>query len=243
MRTGILKLVANRLWRLSFPLAVVFWYSPYVDFPVRVLTWSAVAVALIGSVIVFWNRPVLRWSLLGLYAAVALFLAWPSHRAVDRSSLQSKYCAALKSYLGCRYVWGGQGYFGIDCSGLMQKGMMDALATRGMSSLDPALLRNSFSLYWQRTTAMVIGQGFSGRTVPVTTCSSLNALDYSLVQPGDMAVTALGDHVMAYLGNRTWIAADPEVGKVTTFTIPEPKNAYFFTPMRIVRWKILAADG
>jgi len=37
-----------------------------------------------------------------------------------------------------------------------------------------------------------------------------------------------------------WIAADPGAGKVTTFTIPEPKNAYFFTPMRIVRWKTLA---
>jgi hypothetical protein len=239
---GMAKLIAIRLWRTSFLVAMVLWYSPYVDVPIRLLTWAAIAVALVGAVIVYWPRPAIRWSLLGLYAALILFLAWPSHRPVDRPLLQSRYCAALKSYAGCRYIWGGQGYFGIDCSGFVQKGMMDALAMRGMTSLDPALLRDSLSLYWHRTTAKVIGEGFGGRTVPVTICTSLNALDYSLVQPGDMAVTAGGDHVMAYLGDRTWIAADPGVGKVATFTIPEQKNGYFFTPMRIVRWKLLATD-
>ena len=45
---------------------------------------------------------------------------------------------------------------------------------------------------------------------------------------------------MAYLGDKTWIAADPGEGKVVTFNIPEKNNAYFFTPMRIVRWEILS---
>jgi hypothetical protein len=31
-------------------------------------------------------------------------------------------------------------------------------------------------------------------------------------------------------------------GKVTAFTIPEQANPYFFTPMRIVRWKILSEE-
>jgi hypothetical protein len=239
MSVDTVKLIAVRFWRTSFLVAVVLWYSPYVDVPVRLLTWVAIAVSLGGAVIVYWGKPVIRWSLLGLYAAAILFLVCPFHRPVDRPALQSRYCAALKSYMGCHYVWGGQGYFGIDCSGFVQKGMMDALATRGLTTFDPSLLRDSLSLYWHRTTAKVIGEGFAGRTA-VTTCTSLNALDYALLQPGDMAVTAVGDHVMAYLGNRMWIAADPGAGKVTTFTIPEPKNAYFFTPMRIVRWKTLA---
>jgi hypothetical protein len=226
---------------MSFPAALVLWYAPYVDFPIRVLTWISLAVALIGAIIVFWRRPAVRWSLIGLYLAAVMFFAWPSHRPVDENALRSKYCESLKAYMGCHYVWGGQGYTGIDCSGLVQKGMMDALATRGMAVLDPALLRDSLSLYWHRTTARVIGEGFGGRTVPVTTCLSLNTLDYSLVQPGDLAVTAGGDHVMAYLGEHTWIAADPSVGKVATFTIPEPNNGYFFMPMRIVRWKVLVA--
>jgi hypothetical protein len=243
MTVDTVKLIAIRFWRTSCLVAVVLWYSPYVDAPIRLLTWAAIAVALVGAVIVYWRKPVIRWSLLGLYAAAILFLALPFHRSVDRPALQSRYCAALKSYMGCHYVWGGQGYFGIDCSGFVQKGMMDALAMRGITSLDPALERASLSLYWHRTTAKVIGEGFAGRTIPVTTCPSLNTLDYSLVQPGDMAVTAGGEHVMAYLGDRTWIAADPTADKVTTFTIPEQTNAYFSTPMQIVRWRLLAAKA
>jgi hypothetical protein len=231
------------LWMASFPLTVILWYSPYVDVPIRWLTWVMAVVALFGAIIVCWRRSALRWSLLGLYAAALLFFVFPSHRAVDQPALQARYCAALKSYMGSRYVWGGQGYFGIDCSGLVQKGMMDALAERGVSTVNPALARESFSLYWHRTTARVLGQGFAGRTIEVTTCASLNALDYSSVQPGDLAVTAGGDHVMAYLGDRTWIAADPIVERVTTFTIPEAKNVYFFTPMKIMRCKVLAAGG
>jgi Ca2+/Na+ antiporter len=239
VRITITRRTAFRLWLALFPAFFVLWYFPYIDFPIRVATWVVALLVLMGAVYFSWRVRVMRWLLIALYALAVLFLVWPSHRPVDRSALRSDYCAALKSYLGSRYVWGGEGYLGIDCSGLVQRGLIDALATRGFATLNPALVRDSLSLYWHRTTAKVIGEGYAGRTDTVTTCPTLNALDYSLVQRGDLAVTAGGDHVMAYLGNRTWIAADPGVDKVTTFTIPEQRNAYFSTPMRIVRWKIL----
>jgi hypothetical protein len=222
-----------------FPAFFVLWYFPYIDFLLRIATWAVALLILIGAVFFSWRIRVLPWLLIALYGLAILFLVWPSHRPVDRPVLRSDYCSALKSYLGCRYVWGGEGYLGIDCSGLVQKGLIDALAARGFTTFDPALMRQSLSLYWHRTNAKVIGEGYVGRTFTVTTCPNLNALDYSLLQPGDLAVTAAGDHVMAYLGNQTWIAGDPGAGKVTTFTIPEKKNTYFSTPMRIVRWKIL----
>ena len=137
-------------------------------------------------------------------------------------------------------MWGGEGYFGVDCSGLVQRGMENALVVRGLLTLNPTLVREGIWAYWHRTTAKVLGKGDFGRTTIVTTCPTLNSLDYSLMMPGDLAVTVGGDHVMAYLGNRTWTAADPLEGKVTTFTIPEEKNVYFFTPMKIMRWKILS---
>jgi hypothetical protein len=236
----ITRYASFRLWLTLLPAFFVLWYFPYIDFPIRVVTWAAALLFLIGAVFFSWKIRVLRWLLIALYGLAVLFLVWPSHRPVDRSALRSDYCTALKSYLGCRYVWGGESYLGVDCSGLVQKGLVDALATRGFSTLDPALMRESLSLYWHRTAAKVIGEGYAGRTQMVTTCPSLNVLDYSHLQPGDLAVTSGGDHVMAYLGNLTWIAADPGVGTVTTFTIPEQKNAYFFTPMRILRWKILS---
>jgi hypothetical protein len=242
MKIRLTRSMVFLLWMASFPVAMVLWYFPYVDFPIRVATWTAAFVAVAGAVFFAWRRPLVRWALLAVYLLMVLFLAWPSARAVDRTSLRSEYCSALKAYVGTHYVWGGQGRLGIDCSGLVQKGMMDALATQGLEHADPAFVRQSLSLYWHRTTAKVLGQGFAGRTVPVTTCLMLNTLDYSLVEPGDLAVTDGGDHVMAYLGDRTWIAADPGAGSVRTFTIPEKTNVYFSSPMRIMRWKVLAAD-
>jgi hypothetical protein len=101
------------------------------------------------------------------------------------------------------------------------------------------MVRQGIWVYWHRTTAKVLGEDDHGKTFTVTTCQRLNALDYSLLIPGDLAVTSSGTHVLAYLGNQTWIAADPGAGKVTTFVVPEQKNPYFFTPMQIVRWRML----
>lgn len=48
-----------------------------------------------------------------------------------------------------------------------------------------------------------------------------------------------GTHIMAYLGNKQWIGADPGEGKVVRFLIPENGNFYFSVPMKIVRWTVL----
>ena len=228
------------LWLVLFPTFLVLWYWPDITFSIRVLGWAVAAALLGGSILYGWNFKILRTLLLGSCGAMVLFLLWPWHCNEDRSALRADYCAALKSYSGCRYVWGGEGYFGIDCSGFVRKGLEDTLAYHGFLTLNPYLVRESIFLYWHDTTAKVIGQGYSGRTQRVTTCSSLNALDYAKLLPGDLAVTASGDHVLAYLGDRSWIAADPIEGKVTTFVIPEKTNVYFSTPMNIVRWEILS---
>lgn len=40
---------------------------------------------------------------------------------------------------------------------------------------------------------------------------------------------------MAYLGDNKWIEADPPDLKALAFTVPVPKNAWFATPMTIIR--------
>ena len=58
-----------------------------------------------------------------------------------------------------------------------------------------------------------------------------------------MAVTSNGVHVLAYVGDSTWIEADPSalVGyKVVQIKAPT-SNAWFNTPVHIVRWRRL--DG
>jgi len=237
--TVSLKSVFIGLWLAAFPLVIILWYYPVITFRIRVETLLMALFIVVGSICATWKYTKVRWPLIAFYVTAVVFLVFPVQPPRDRSALRTAYGDALKAYSGTRYVWGGEGRFGIDCSGLVRKGLEDALASQGFSTLNPALVRESNSLYWNDTTAKVIGDGYSGRTGLVTTCPSLNSLDYSLLLPGDLAVTMNGVHVMAYLGDKTWIAADPGEGKVTRFVIPEKTNAYFSMPMNIIRWKIL----
>ncbi len=232
---GFSKRKLFRSWLALFPAFFVLWYFPYINFPIRVLTWTAAITILVGAIWFSRRLPFLPWVLIILYGGVIFFFLLPTHQPADRSALQSSYCSALTAYSNCPYVWGGEGYLGIDCSGLVRKGMEDALAMQGISTFNPMLSREALSLYWHDTNAKTIGEGYEGRTRFITTCPDLNHLHYVMVQPGDLAVTEGGDHIMAYLGDKKWIAADPIAGKVTTFTVPEQRNPYFSTPMRIVR--------
>lgn len=225
---------------LLFPiLFLCCWYSPVINVTVRYATILFGLLSLCG--LLFAIRKT-RWQFrtaLGLLVLAVLFLALPASPPNNRDGLRTAYAEAMQSYLGCPYMWGGEGRFGIDCSGLVRRGMEDALVQQGLLHLNPFLVRQGLSLWWHDTTAREIGRGYVGRTHIVTNCRSLNELDHSLLRPGDMAVTTSGVHVMGYIGNKTWIAADPDAEKVVTFTIPEKDNAYFLSPMNIVRWRIL----
>jgi peptidoglycan/LPS O-acetylase OafA/YrhL len=50
-----------------------------------------------------------------------------------------------------------------------------------------------------------------------------------------LAVTANGVHVLAYVGNQTWVEADPGEWKVIQVKVPAT-NPWFLVPVRIVRW-------
>ena len=64
---------------------------------------------------------------------------------------------------------------------------------------------------------------------------NLNVISYENIKPGDLAVTANGIHIMAYLGNKTWIEADPYEHKVIIVKIPEYKNVWFNKKIIILR--------
>jgi len=234
-----LRAILIGFWGFTIPLFLVLWYYPVIDFRTRVMTFCVGFFVVAGSVAVTWKTKPVRLFLITIYGLVALFLLLPSTIPQYHENLRANYLNALRSYGGRPYVWGGEGYFGIDCSGFVRKGLEDASVEQGFLSLNPALVRHGIWLYWHDTTAKVIGQGYGAKTYPITACPSLNGLDYSLIAPGDLAVTEDGTHIMAYLGEKTWIAADPIEEKVTEFKIPEEKNVYFSTPMKIVRWTIL----
>lgn len=226
------------LWVGLAAVGICLWYFPLVSSIGRLVLLMVMVLLVVDSLVLVWTRRTLRWGLLAFCAVAMGFILFPSGPGKDLADLRALYRKALLSYSGCPYVWGGEGRFGIDCSGLVRRGLEDAFVTHGFCTLNPYWIRQGISLWWHDATAQVLGQGYGGRTREVTGGQKLNELDPSLLMPGDLAVTMSGIHVMAYLGDKTWIGADPEEERVTTFAVPN-KNGYFSSPMRIMRWTVL----
>ncbi len=184
-----------------------------------------------------WRFKSLRLGWTILTAAAMVFLALPG-RPANPDALRADYVRSLQSYMGTKYIWGGESHRGIDCSGLIRCGMIDAARDNGLSSLNPAMIRHSLSLWWRDCSAAELAQGYSGRTQMLKPAASLNLADYRILKPGDFAVTQDGVHTLAYIGDKTWIEADPGDGRVVRVTVPT-SNPWFNHPVRLMRWKVL----
>ncbi|BDI28553.1 hypothetical protein CCAX7_006040 [Capsulimonas corticalis] len=215
-------------------------------FPIRTNIGRELTVALAvmvwaAGLALFWRSRAGRFVGIGL-AVLTLFVALGPGRRPDVRSLRGEYVRSLRAYLGTKYVWGGENRLGIDCSGLVRAGMIDASFRRGIVTGDCALLRQSADLWWSDASAARLGEGYGGRTTPVCETQSLRELDYTRLRPGDIAVTDGGAHTMAYLGDRQWIEADPSavVGdKVIQISPDGGRSAWLNVPMHILRWRRL----
>jgi cell wall-associated NlpC family hydrolase len=82
--------------------------------------------------------------------------------------------------------------------------------------------------------------GYRGYTLPVGHAEHLAGYANPTLHPGDLAVTEDRSHVMIYLGDRQWIEANPEDGRVVINTASRNSTrGYFNTPVSIVRWRFL----
>lgn len=224
------------LWPL---LGVALWY-PIRFASLRAGIVATIALLLGGALLLFWSVRPLRWAGLALGAAL-LAIAIVPERAVDAGALRREYVGAMQSYDGVPYVWGGETRRGIDCSGLMRCGLIDASLRRGLVTLNPALARAGLSLWWNDLSARAMKDEHGSQTRVLFTAPSINLVDLNRLQPGDMAVTSNDVHVLAYVGRSTWIEADPSAlagDKVVQVKAPTP-NAWFNTPVHIVRWRRL----
>lgn len=182
----------------------------------------------------FWRMLVCRVLFLLPLLAVIL-LAMIPNRIANVDQLRRAYVDKLRHYEGTRYLWGGEGPFGIDCSGLVRRGLIDASFAEGWRTKDFSLLRTGAALWWYDASAEALGHSYQGRTRYVGMVPSLNTMELSRLLPGDLAVTLDGKHVLAYLGASEWIEADPKAGKVITVRTPST-DIWFDQPMNIVRW-------
>jgi len=239
MMNSATKRGAWLLWiaAVGFLLALLFFPASY---RLRRLASIALfAVVWFGLLALTWRSRLVRYLLLGISLLAVTFASLPRRVGSDTERLRQEYVVRLQHYEGVKYFWGGENGLGIDCSGLVRRGLINALFQRGVRTGDGGSIRDAADLWWHDCTASALGAGNGGQTVSVLDTPSVNALDHSSIVPGDLAVTSDGIHIMAYLGENRWIEADPAAGRVITVTAPSKDNGWFATPMRIVRWKRL----
>ncbi len=204
----------------------------------RMLTLSGAVLVFLILLHLGWERRRLRLGLLGLGAVCLLLLALPG-RTVNQEALRRNYLSALQLHGHARYVWGGENMLGIDCSGLARQGFIVGQFLTGMQTVNGTCLRSAASLWWNDCTARALRDGYRGLTVALASAENVAALQESAeLLPGDLAITQDGVHVMIYLGDGAWTAADPEAGRVIRVALPTD-NHWFHVPVKALRWSAL----
>lgn len=202
----------------------------------RLATLLTLALLWVWSIYLWWLRPRIRYLLLGMPVTLILVFSLPG-RTIDSNELRQTYVTTLQWFKGTAYQWGGENEIGIDCSGLVRQGLIRANFLLGLKTLNGRLLRESVSLWWHDASAQMLRDEYLGQTKRLFTALSLNQVEYTQLLPGDFAVTTNGIHTLAYLGNHTWLEADPDIGKVITVQVPAKNIIWFNMPVYLMRWR------
>jgi cell wall-associated NlpC family hydrolase len=134
-------------------------------------------------------------------------------------------------------VWGGEGRRGIDCSGLPRRAYRDALFANGRA------FRLFAQQWWFDASARALGNRHRNDTVALETTGTLREMDYAALQPGDLAVTSNGVHLLVFLGRDSWIHADPGAGAVITMNGRSSTNGWLRSNVTTHRWRELQNEG
>jgi hypothetical protein len=217
-----------------------FWAHPVGNKLLRLSTIASGFVFVGGALLIWWPRGGVRYALLTASALFTILLLLPS-RQVSQDSLQRRYTRALGRYEGTLYVWGGENRLGIDCSGLVRQGMVDAAFQEGLMTLNGGLVRQSFALRWYDCSADALKNEYRGFAVRLGEAKALHEFDHSSLRAGDFAITSDGVHALAYLGDERWIEADPGAHKVILARKGDA-NPWLARPVVLMRWSVLAKN-
>ena len=228
------------LWCLALFSVVVLLIQPISYAIMRLAIVLLIAAIWSGGLYLWWRQVAVRMGALAMTVLLTFFLILPG-RSVDVEALRSTYINALHTYLGTTYVWGGENRLGIDCSGLVREGLIQANLQQGITTLNPTLVRQGLAMWWFDLSALALRDGERGWTTKLFRAESINSIDLTKLLPGDLAATADGQHILAYVGQNNWIEADPGYHKVMVVKVPDLVNIWFDVPVSALRWQQLAA--
>lgn len=230
-------------------LFIVIWFLLWVVLFILIsqpVSQGIIRVSIVGVSVLIWGTTlILIWeytiwrNVFFLLNAVLLLLLKFDGNSVSPDVIRKEYVKELIKYEGADYLWGGESEKGIDCSGLVRRGKMDADLKMGVTKFSPKLIKKAIQLWFFDCSAEALKDGYMDLTKPVLIASNLNEMDYSRLREGDIMVTANGVHTMVYIGDSTWIAADPGVKKVIRMKAPDQESVWFKMEARIVRWSEL----
>lgn len=198
----------------------------------------SIACLWVSALILLWPRRTWRIGLLMLPILVSVPFLLPG-KPFDQPELRAHYVDAMRGFEGTRYLWGGEGRKGIDCSGLPRRALRKSLLEDGWSHGNGSAFREWARQWWFDTSAKAMGEGYRGFTRPISVEGKLKELDFNRLKPGDLAVTRSGVHVMIYVGNGNWIQADPKPGKVVISQPSSDPSVWFDMEVSVHRWTVL----
>lgn len=159
--------------------------------------------------------------------------------AIDKEVIRTEYISSLKKYDGTKYLWGGETSLGIDCSGLVRRGLIDTYIRLGILNISPQYIRKGIYLWFNDLSAEALGNEYKNHTTLILSNQTVNSTDYEKIREGDIMVTTSGVHTMVYIGNQEWIQADPVKHKVFISKPPDENNPWYKASSNILRWSDL----
>ncbi len=180
-------------------------YTPIRNSYIRLLIIAMIVAWMLLGVVKTWRWHGLGKGALAFSCVVSGYLFYPLELPrIDREAFVSQ----LKYYNGCPYVWGGERYNGIDCSGLIRMALAKQYLYHGH-------VNAWFHLWLWDASAQDIPRKYDRIFGPASNWPSIKVMDNEAVSLGSIAVTADGVHILAYIGDDTWIQANPDIGRVT----------------------------